>query len=212
MNKGLTRTQSRGSTSGLHLSWLFRRVSNHNPIQNGIVSQDKPRCVSRVHMCTACSGRVIRFSFVLFRAHRFQAVLCSGPVSLLPHELPHCCWQFALSSLKKNMDQVSASLKDTDAAALGHFLGKSNCQVARELATRDMDRESERERYDQRDQNWGTMGNSSFELWLGAVRSASKRLRPLQNVLQGCSRHFYARCCKADMWKTPSIIGTSPKI
>lgn len=44
------------------------------------------------------------------------------------------------------MDQVSASLKDTDAAALGHFLGKSNCQVARELATRDMDRQRARER------------------------------------------------------------------
>lgn len=103
------------------------------------------------------------------------------------------------------MDQVSASLKDTDAAA-----------VARELATRDMDRQRARERDMTRETRIGaqsgTMGNSSFELWLGAVRSASKRLRPLQNVLQGCSRHFYARCCKADMWKTPSLIGTSPKI
>ena len=47
------------------------------------------------------------------------------------------------------MDQVSASLKDTDTAAMGPFFKEQlQCQVARELTTRDMDRERERERDD----------------------------------------------------------------
>ena len=104
-------------------------------------------------------------------------------------------------------------LKGHGCSGAGTFFGKEQLPGSqRARHKRHGQTESERERYDQRDRNWGTMGNSSFELWLGAVRSASKRLRPLQNVLQGCSRHFYARCCKADMWKTPSLIGTSPKI